>query len=135
MDHLYAHLHRWMAEPFVWGKSDCILSLADYVISLGHPDPAAKWRGTYDSALSCQRVSGFLNDPVRLIEEGVAPLGFRRVQAAERGDIGVIKVADSGKLVATGAICLGINWAVRGERSLVIGPAAEVVAVWRVLHA
>ncbi|MBD0416499.1 DUF6950 family protein [Oryzicola mucosus] len=135
MDHLYAHLHRWMAEPFVWGKSDCILSLADYVMSLGHPDPAAKWRGTYDSALTCQRVSGFLNDPVRLIEEGVAPLGFARVQQAERGDIGVIRFTDDGKVVSTGAICLGNNWAVRGEQRLVIGAPISVVAAWRVFHA
>lgn len=135
MDTLYAHLHRWMAEPFVWGQSDCMLVLADYLVSLGHSDIGAKWRGTYDSALSCQRVSGFLTDPVRPLAEGCASIGLPRTDDPQRGDIGVIRVAVDGSIKAVGAVFLGGNWAVKGEHRVVIGAPLEVLAAWRVLHA
>ena len=64
MDIIYATAHKWMATPFVWGASDCMLVLADYLVALDYIDIGDKWRGTYDSALSCQRASGFLTDPV-----------------------------------------------------------------------
>lgn len=141
MDILYAHLHRWMAEPFVWGgsdrigASDCMLVLADYLVSLGYPDLGAKWRGQYDSRLSCQKVTGFLTDPVKVVAEGCATVPIPMTDNPKRGDIGVVRVATAEGVYTPGAIYLGKNWAFKGEHRVVIGPAIDVLAAWSVARA
>lgn len=133
MDILYAHLHRWMAEPFVWGKTDCMMVLADYLLALGYEEDAAQdWRGQYDSALSCQRVSGFLKDPVGVMEQGVSHLGLKRTDDPQRGDIGVVRILDHEGVKAMGAVCLGSNWAFKGERTVTVGKPLDVLAAWKV---
>lgn len=141
MDIVYLHIHRWMAEPFVWGgservgASDCMLVLADYLVDLGYPDIGAKWRGRYDSALSAQRVAGFLTDPVRPLAEGCASIGLRRTEAPKRGDIGIVRFLDVDGPKVAGSIFLGRNWAVKGERKVVVGQVADVLASWSVANA
>lgn len=132
MDILYAHLHRWMAEPFVWGKSDCMLVLADYLIALGFPDAAAKWRGQYDSALSCQRVSGFLQNPAGVMGEAATSIGLPETDSPERGDVGVVRIRDQDGIKLMGAVCLGKNWALKGEYTVVICKPLEILAAWKV---
>jgi hypothetical protein len=124
-----------MAQEFIWGQTDCMLVLADYLIDLGYDDIGDKWRGTYDSALSCQRVSGFLTDPVKPLREGANRLGLPETDEPKRGDIGVIHVWDSRRLKAVGAAFLGQNWAVKGESKVLVGPAFSVLAAWSVAHA
>jgi hypothetical protein len=133
MDTLYAHVHKWMASQFVWGESDCMLVLADYLVDLGYADIGDIWRGTYDSALSCQRVSGFLTDPVKPLREGAERIGLPATCDPRRGDIGVITVCHKdGKVKAVGAVCLGQNWAIRSEHSVLVDKALQVLAAWRV---
>lgn len=128
----YLEAHRWMGTPFVWSEDDCMVALANYLVRLGYPDIAAKWRGTYDSAFTCNRASGFLTDPVAPLAEGVATIPLDTTDMQERGDIGVIKFAGQRP---TGALYLGANWAVRGERAVHIGPAQIVLAAWEVPRA
>ena len=133
MDIIYATAHKWMATPFVWGASDCMLVLADYLVALGYIDIGDKWRGTYDSALSCQRASGFLTDPVKPLRDGVARIPLDETMEPERGDIGVIRMRDgNGKMHGVGALFLGKNWAVKGENQVMVGPASEILAAWSV---
>lgn len=131
MDTLYAHVHKWMATPFIWGESDCMLVLADYLIDLGYADIGDKWRGTYDSALSCQRVSGFLTDPVKPLREGARRLNLTETDNPVRGDIGVITVRHKdGKIKAVGAVCLGRNWAIKSEQSVLVDKPIQILAAW-----
>lgn len=132
MDKLYARIHRWMATPFVWGEDDCQLGIADYLVDLGYPDFGAKWRGTYDSALTCQKVSGYLTDPVKPMAGGLDG-NLARTDEPRRGDVGVISVRHKdGKFRAVGAIFLGQNWAVRSEGSVLVDKPSQVLAAWRV---
>ena len=133
MDALYAELHRWMASPFVWGEDDCMLAIANYLIRLGYPDGGKRYRGQYDSALTCQRVTGYLVDPVKPMAECVAELGMRETKEPQRGDVAVVRFRDAdNKLRATGAIFLGRNWAIRSEFKVVIQNKVEMLAAWRV---
>lgn len=133
MDRLYAHIHNWMATPFIWGEDDCMLAQANYLVRLGYIDCATRFRGKYDSALTCQRVSNFLFDPVKPFADCVAEIPLESTDEPQRGDVGVIKFRDAdGKIKALGAIFLGRNWAMRGEHKVMIGPAIEVMAAWRV---
>lgn len=131
MDKALAHAHKWMATPFVWGESDCMLVLADYLMDMGYADIGDKWRGMYDSALSCHRVSGFLTDPVKPLEEGVSRLGLKFTDNPVRGDIGVITVRHKdGKIKAVGALCLGQNWAVKSENAVLVDKPVQILAAW-----
>lgn len=130
MDTLYRHLHKWMSEPFVWGESDCMMVVADYLIDMGYEDPAAKWRGTYDSAMSCQRVSKFLTDAPDVMGDAVTAVGMIETGEPVRGDVGVVRFVDHDGHKMMGAVCLGKNWAVKGEHRVVVGPA-QVVRAWR----
>lgn len=132
MDILYAHVNKWMAEPFIWGESDCMIVLADYLIALGYGDAASKWRGHYDSAASCQRVSGFIKDPVGVMTYAAESVGLKATSAPKRGDVGVVKISDQTGLKIMGAVCLGKNWAFKGHHSVVIGKPIEVLAAWEV---
>lgn len=132
MDTLYLHLHKWMVEPFIWGETDCMVVLADYLIALGYEDAAAQWRGKYDSALSCQRVSGFLKDPVGVMESAATSIGLNPTDKPSRGDVGVVQILDHEGLKVMGAVCLGMNWAFKGEQNIVVGKPAKVLAAWKV---
>lgn len=133
MDKLYARIHRWMASPFVWGEDDCMIAIADYLMDLGYPDCAAMWRGTYDSALTCQKVSGYLTDPVKPMKISADFLGLEQTDEPRRGDVGVISVRHKdGKFRAVGAIYLGQNWAIRSEGSVLVDRPSHVLAAWRV---
>ena len=42
-------------RPFVWGQSDCCLFAADCVVAQSGIDPAASYRGSYDSAIGARK--------------------------------------------------------------------------------
>lgn len=135
MDVLYAHLHRAMAEPFVWGQTDCMLDLANYLKALTGYDCAARFRGKYDSALSCQRVSGFLTDPVNPAAECIAEFPLEVTTKPQRGDVGVISIVSDRKVIDVGGICLGRNWSTKAETGIVIGQPLKVLAAWKAPNA
>ncbi len=128
----YIEAHRWMGTPFIWSEDDCMVALANYLVRLGYPDIAAKWRGTYDSAYTCNRASGFLTDPVAPLQAGVSEIPLDATENPVMGDIGVVKFEGQRP---TGALFLGRNWAVRGERAVHIGPAQIIMAAWEVPRA
>lgn len=132
MDTLYACLHRWMAQPFVWGVSDCSLAVADYLVALGYADPAADLRGQYDNAASCHRLTGWLRDPVAAVRPRFETIGLVPTTEPQRGDVGVIRIRAEGAVTVVTAVCLGENWAVKGEHRVTVGQALDVLAAWSV---
>lgn len=152
MNPLYQELHRWSTKPFVWGETDCITCLADWVMRVGGAnldadrgipgiDPAALIRGTYDSRGSCQRETGFLRDPVKTVDEGLATIRssaglLSRVEIPTRGDIAVIVVTDGdGRRGPCGALWLGEAWACKGPTgTTTLSPMMvhEVLAIWSI---
>lgn len=135
MDALYAHLHRSMAQPFVWGQSDCMLDVADYLHLLTGYDCATRYRGLYSTALECHRLSGFLDDPVKPFSLCVGEFPLTKTSEPKRGDVGVVSIVDDRRLRSVGAIYLGKNWAAKAEQGLAIGPARDVLAAWTSPHA
>lgn len=132
MDTAYLEAHRWMGSPFVWSEDDCMVALVNYLVRLGYPDVAAQYRGTYDSAYTCNRIFKFLSDPVKPLADVVAEIPLDKTETPLRGDIGVIQVSGQRP---TGALYLGKNWAIRGERAVHIGPAKHILAAWSVNRA
>ena len=137
MTPIYREIHGWMGKPFVWGETDCMLVLADWIARVRGVDPASAIRGTYDSRGSCQRETGFLRDPVAAVERCLATIGgLERVSAPRAGDMALILVREpDGRVSPCGALWLGEAWACKGPSgATTIKPQAviEVLAIWSV---
>ena len=92
MDAICATLNRWKAEPFVWGQTDCMMVLADWLVLIGHDDPASGLRGTYDDRLTCERLTRFISDPLRLASECFEGVGLEKTETKSAGDVAVVLI-------------------------------------------
>lgn len=100
------------ARPFEWGVHDCCLWAASAVLSLTGHDPAAQWRGAYDSA----RGALDLLDGVGGLEGAGALAGVPiEVAQAAIGDIGLVTWDDGTESLAVSA---GHSWLCAGESGL-----------------
>jgi hypothetical protein len=74
--------------PFAWGTHDCCLFAADAVLATTGADPAAEWRGRYDSEaealelLGARGLEGTVADAMAAFGAPECP-----VLAAQRGDV------------------------------------------------
>lgn len=130
---VYLAVNRLIAgRAFVWGRSDCMTVIADWVRERTGTDPMRDLRGTYASAAECQRVTGYFRDPVGVVAaqlEGVA--GLVRTEFPQAGDVGVVEVRQPDGLHSVGAICLGRSWAAKaeGDGPITFRPV-RVLAAW-----
>jgi hypothetical protein len=78
-------------QPFAWGINDCCLFGANWIELCTGIDPAARLRGTYNSALSGVRVLEKHGGLIGTIQAHMEPLGFKPIGQgfAARGDIAV----------------------------------------------
>ncbi len=133
MTPLFAILHRWSATPHQWGEDDCMTAICDWLVMQGYADPMADLRGCYDDAPSCQRVTGFLRDPVRVAGERFGAVGLTRGNELRAGDVAIIRRRDDPRL-PLGAIWTGMGWAAKGPAgtSTVLPQFVTVEAFWSV---
>lgn len=106
-------LRLWRSTPFIWGDSDCMLSIGDYVALRGAVDVTARFRGTYADEAgalahmdACGGMAGF-----------AAQAGLTPVAAPCRGD--VVALAPGGDERHVGALCTGDGIAARLERGVI----------------
>jgi hypothetical protein len=96
-------LSEWRRTPFEYGRTDCLLSVGDYIAARGGLCVTDQFKGTYDDA----------DGAAAIIEAhgGHAPLidltGWQQIApaAAVRGDVVLITGVDAGEVLA--AICTG----------------------------
>ena len=70
----------WRRTKFEWGKTDCILSVCDHVQAVTGIDPAAPWRGTYDSQDGAQAIHEAYGGVLALMDHGMALAGLSRCE-------------------------------------------------------
>lgn len=133
MTPIMAEINRWTGLRFVWGISDCVMIVADWVQRHTGIDPAADLRMTYGTAGECQRVTRFFTDPVGVIAPRMAAAGLPITAEPVRGDVGVLmQVTEGGVIRPHAGLCMGKNWAVLGVAGVEVGTPAKVVAAWAV---
>lgn len=113
MDIVDQTLKLWRQSAFVWGESDCMLSVGDYAASLGAKDVTNMFRGKYDDeagALAQMRDHGGAGKLIELT-------GATEVFDPERGDMLVI-TAPNDPYNGIGGICTGDMVAVRRWRGV-----------------
>lgn len=69
---------KWRRTPFVWGETDCIMSMCNHVRDMTGRDPAAPWRGTYNDEAGARAIYEPLGGPFALVRYGMANAGFWR---------------------------------------------------------
>lgn len=121
-DAVAAELRRWASEPFVWGRTDCGLSILAYAERIRgqrfSPWPAYRnARGAY-SMLA--RAGGY----IAYFVETLGAIGCPETDEPGLGDVGLVEL-DTG---LTACLCLGDSWAARGAREIIILPAEAIVA-------
>lgn len=115
-------LRLWRRGGHVWGQSDCMLSIGDYIAAAGHRDVSSRFRGTYDDeagALAHIAANGGCDGLIDLT-------GIPRTVEPQRGDVAV--------LMGIGSLFTGDTYALRLERGVVEVNArfARPLAHWRV---
>lgn len=116
------------ASPFKDGKADCVLTVADWIVERGFPDPAEPYRGRYRTALGRERLLRRNGGLEAVVEAGADRSGLFCCRDPKRGDVGL--VIAYGQTFA--AICLGRGWAIKSQRGLTVLRPDEVVKAWRV---
>jgi hypothetical protein len=117
--------------PFAWGTHDCCLWLADWLVALGRPDPAAHLRDRYRTELGCARVLTREGGVLGVVAACAVNAGLARTACAVAGDVGVVQVETARGLRPAGGIFLGRRWASLGEAGLVVAERVPLAA-WRV---
>lgn len=123
------------ALPFVYGGNpgtvDCLMRCADWAAALTGKDPAAGWRGTYSTAAGAWRIVTRAGGMVAHVAGLLEPLGWRRTDTPDAGDIGVVLSAVSieGAVVEIGAIRYGPRWSMRAADAVLYADF-ETVAAW-----
>ena len=117
---LSAYLTRATTLPWVWGRSDCTIWVADWCLLRFGFDPAAGFRGRYDDRAGAERL--IAAGLARTIAPCMTPL--RETREPHPGDVGIIEIG--GRQVA--AIRTGPRWAFRTLRGLGEAPASPVIS-------
>ncbi|AHG45131.1 hypothetical protein RLEG12_18650 [Rhizobium leguminosarum bv. trifolii CB782] len=117
-------------RPWQSGQVDCCLFLADWAMWLGHPDPAAHLRGTYDTDDGFRAIIAAHHGVVPVVADCVATIGGKPLSAAAQGAVGVI--GSAGNINRQwGAIFDGTSWLVR-TRNGACPIAAATLAIWEI---
>lgn len=66
----------WRTTKFVWGSSDCIISVCDYIFDRTGIDPAAPWRGAYDDEAGAEAICAQYGGALGLFRAGMALSGL-----------------------------------------------------------
>lgn len=101
-------LSLWRRGGHVWGQSDCLLSIGDYLAACGYEDVAGRFRGTYDSEAGADAILAAHGGCVGLIDLTGVP---RATGEPERGDVVLV--------AGVGALCTGLGYALRLERGVI----------------
>jgi hypothetical protein len=138
-DPLSRFINRAAVTPFAWGRFDCLLWLADWVIEQREVDPAGFLRGRYTTMLGAARIVRDGGGMVELVDRQTNLAGLRRVGTGRplRGDIAVVSMPGIGGEHfgnAAGAILLGGTVVLLCQDGLVMPRLADVpvLMAWRV---
>ena len=113
------------ALPFAWGSSDCCTFAADWLVTLGKPDPLADLRGTYATPIEARAL--MRSDLVELVAARIGE-PMENHHFAQRGDVAVVELENGRQAVG---VVTDVGVAGPGKDGLVVVPAAAIVAAWR----
>lgn len=124
-----AHFLREVSETeWVFGQSDCSMTVANWVYRATGIDPGKSVRGRYRTERGWKRIVNREGGLVRVFERLAAEAGLVPTSVPRPGDIGLVRLPGHG---AHGAIRTPRGWFVRIPHRVVIAPFKTIVA-WKV---
>lgn len=112
MDLVDETLREWRRAEFIYGQSDCMLSIGRYLARSGHEDATAQFIGRYSNAEGAEaQMAAHGGVPGLMALAGAAV----KMELPTRGD--VLEIAYDGGSI--GGLCTGDSAAVRLERGVV----------------
>jgi hypothetical protein len=136
-----AVLSRYLAEAaargFVWGEHDCMLFAADWVREVSGVDPAARWRGKYNSQWQAEALLATQGGMGEAMAQALSACNWSTVSvvALEAGDV-VLAAPREGVVAARHVAGIAVDQrkvallTQRGKRELVVAPV-PVLRAWR----
>jgi len=127
--------HRWR-----WGGvagEDCTTWAGSWVEAVTGRDPAAAIRGTYSTKEEANAIVDAAGGIAALVASCVEPMGIRRVQRPQDGDIGIVTAmtgfdADGAVVKEIPAIKFGPLWAVMSARGPMVKKLDWTGIAWRI---
>ncbi len=132
MDPLSHFASLQMRRPFAWGVDDCLTLPADWLVMVTGHDPMADLRGRYDTAASCQRLTGFFHDPDSVVSPRMAAFAVQEAQP-QRGDVALVMTMLGGVARFHGGIFLGQSkWLVRSiQKNIDLIQPDKIIRQWQ----
>lgn len=131
-------LREWLELPhrFCWGGvggDDCLMFCASWVEHVRGIDPAAEYRGKYETEEQAVAMIKKAGGMLSLVDRIARKSGIVRTGNPQNGDIALItarSATDMG-IKEIGAIKFGHQWACLGYQG-VVGCRAEFIAAWSI---
>lgn len=127
MDLVQKTVRDWAASPFVWGASDCALSVLRYVEEATGRAIAVRptHKGPKTARLLLALNGGFRRYATELARE----LKLASTDSPARGDVGLIDIPGQG---LTMCLCLGKSWIAKGDHEVLFVKGGPLVIAWKV---
>lgn len=118
-------------RPFKWGEFDCCLFAADAVLAMTDFDPAAEFRGKYDSAKGAVKFFKEHDGVEGLVAHVCREVGFTetRMTMVQRGDVVLYDVSPNS---SAAGVCVGAESAFVFEDGLKLVPTHSCRRAWGV---
>lgn len=117
------------SDPFIYGETDCLMTLANWVRFVTGNDPAVHLRGQYHDEAGWRAIVSDAGGMVLLVDTIASRAGL--VRADGEPVVGDVAIVDS-KIGEVGGVRLERGWAVKLNRSLT-RIRAPAIALWRLL--
>lgn len=126
-DKLMPFLDRAAKRPFVWGQSDCMLEVADWLDHACGLDAASRWRGTYsDEAGAIAAMGGDIGTAMR---QEAARLGLSEAAEPLPGDVALVTLPGQEKPL--GAILMPSGrWRMKTLSGILLTKDVTVIVAW-----
>jgi len=117
-------------RPFVWGECDCCLFAADWVLARTGQDPAAGWRGRYDTKARASQIAHRAGGLAHHVAAQFSGLNIAKTDAPDEGDVGVLVLPFHGQIVGI-RTSLG-RWTFKTQRGVLSAACPNVIAAWSI---
>lgn len=127
------YLRTAAGKRFEWGRCDCLLFAADWIVRARGVDPAASVRGRYHSRREGIALLSNNGGIERLVSDALANAGMKVTDDPKPGDVALVLAPTADRVEPVGAICVGVSsYAVMTvDCGLVVAPLQPVIT-WRV---